>query len=831
MAGIQVLILLIFIAPWARLSGQYYGMQFSSHEFILDHRSGLDLTPDHSLRIKGDLDLQFHLRSAPGQPDYFGYIFRLLVDDYNIDLIQGPIAENPNNFELIIGDKTSKIAFQVPEEALRTEWMKFRFILDFKEQRVSCHIYDTILTDELNGFDDAEKFRLMFGAHSFGNFTSTDVPAMILRDVEVKSKNKLSYTWPLNETEGRIAHSIPEGNDGIAFNPEWLLKKHNTWNQLWDRVFTGTIQTTFDSRNEDLYMVSGDSIHIYNIISNSLESVKFQSFSDSDNTWSIIFDTSSNRLLKYSLDNNYVSVFDFDSRSWSPHAQGTEEQNGFWQHNRAIRPDGTLVAIGGYGFHMYNNLLLAWNPENDRFDSIDYKGVFHPRYLAGSGYNSNDSLFYLIGGYGSESGKQSESPDYYYDVISYSIEERTFRKVFELSHEEAENGFCFANSIVFDDSNNLYGLSFNKYQFDNKLQLMKVSLDKQEIIELGDPIDYNFLDVQSFADLHFSKSSNSLLALSRYSAAGTIQLAIHSIAFPPQVFTREESNSEESYPRWALYIIIGIALIVSAYLLYKSMRGRKMVKNIAIEKPRLNISRSKENSIILFGGFQVIDRNGKDITGQFTPLPKRLFLFILLHSLRNNKGVSSNTLYETFWFDKSVESARNNRAVNIVKLKSLLENLETTSISKDTGYWKFDFDPSKVRIDFFEYLQIVSNPELTRENIVDLMSITDNKPFLYNISEEWLDQFKSEVSNDLIDAFLKYINTSKDDPEFLLDITNCVFLFDSVSEEALKIQCRLMIQQGKHSLAKKAYSKFLDDYRHLYDEEYGLSFNQVIEEK
>ena len=77
----------------------------------------------------------------------------------------------------------------------------------------------------------------------------------------------------------------------------------------------------------------------------------------------------------------------------------------------------------------------------------------------------------------------------------------------------------------------------------------------------------------------------------------------------------------------------------------------------------------------------MIDRNGKDITGQFTPLPKKLLLFILLHSLGNDKGVSSDVLYETFWFDKSPESARNNRAVNIVKLKSLLDNLDSASIS------------------------------------------------------------------------------------------------------------------------------------------------------
>jgi hypothetical protein len=87
------------------------------------------------------------------------------------------------------------------------------------------------------------------------------------------------------------------------------------------------------------------------------------------------------------------------------------------------------------------------------------------------------------------------------------------------------------------------------------------------------------------------------------------------------------------------------------------------------------------------------------------------------------------------------------------------------------------------------------------------------------------------VSNGIIDTLLRYIETSNDDPEFLLHLTNCIFINDSVSEEALKVQCRLLIKQGKHSLAKKGYSKFISEYKQLYDEDYGLSFNQIIEEK
>ena len=131
----------------------------------------------------------------------------------------------------------------------------------------------------------------------------------------------------------------------------------------------------------------------------------------------------------------------------------------------------------------------------------------------------------------------------------------------------------------------------------------------------------------------------------------------------------------------------------------------------------------------------------------------------------------------------------------------------------------------------FEYLQIVSHKTgISREHIDSLMSITRNSPFLNNTNAEWLDTFKSEASNFIIDTVLNYIDRSQDDSEFQLHLTNCIFLFDAVSEEALKIQCRLLTKQGKHSLAKKAYSKFIKEYSGLYDEEFSLSFNEIIEE-
>lgn len=836
------------IKPWRRIlvsnlllvfcvvivTGQYYGMQFRGHEYSLDQRSGLDLTPNGMLHHKGTLDVEFYLRFDPDHQSYFGYIFRLLLEDQNIDLIHGEVPPNPNNFELIIGDRTSNIAFHVPIDSLTTRWLHLKFHFDLKSGQITAFVQGKEMTDSLNtvaGKNSRGGFRLMFGAHSIGRFSSTDVPAMIIRDVQVKTREKQTYHWPLNETEGFIAHSIPAGKDGSAVNPEWLLKQHNTWKMKLDMEVEGIIKAAFDQRNECLYMVTADSVYLYYVTNDSMSTITNKASIDLERYCNIIFDTLSSKLWLYSVDNNYLTSFDPETGEWSDYAPGTEPLTSYWHHNRLITPDGSLMVFGGYGYHTYKNMVLRWNSPSERFDTVEYSGTYDPRYLAGAGFNPSDGKFYLIGGYGSESGKQSESPDYYYEILSYSIQDHSFSTVQQF--KDIDPGFCFANSVIFDHRNNLYGLYFPKYEFENRLQLVRIHLGNQEIVELGNPIDYRFMDVQSYADLYYCKSQDALLALSTFWGEESSSLTLRSIAFPPQAFEKAGGQVKNSMVRIALYVIAGAGLLL--YLLFVLFPRKKKASGSAGSPGTFSmdpVPRRKENSILLFGGFQIFDKEGKDITGQFTPLPKKLLLYILLHTLRNEKGVSSNALYETFWFDKSVESARNNRAVNIVKLKSLLEKLEGTTISKDAGYWKFEFDPGKIYIDYYEYLKIVHRTsELEREDMVALLAIVEKSPFLNNTQAEWLDSFKSDVSNEIIDTFLKYVNHTSDDPEFLLHLTNCIFVFDMVSEEALKLQCRLLIKQGKHSLAKSAYSKFTKEYQQLYDEEYALSFSQVIGEQ
>lgn len=85
----------------------------------------------------------------------------------------------------------------------------------------------------------------------------------------------------------------------------------------------------------------------------------------------------------------------------------------------------------------------------------------------------------------------------------------------------------------------------------------------------------------------------------------------------------------------------------------------------SFEAPVLNTT----PGIYMLNGFQVINRDLKDITGKFTPIMRQLLSVIILYSNQNNKGISNIKLKELLWYDKSEESFSNNRSVNIRKIR------------------------------------------------------------------------------------------------------------------------------------------------------------------
>ena len=247
------------------------------------------------------------------------------------------------------------------------------------------------------------------------------------------------------------------------------------------------------------------------------------------------------------------------------------------------------------------------------------------------------------------------------------------------------------------------------------------------------------------------------------------------------------------------------------------------VENAIIHKPETNY-------IQLFGDFKVLDKNGVDISSQFTPKLKQLFLIILLYSQRNKNGISTKELTDILWSGHSSQSAKNSRGVTIRKLRLIIESLESVQINFQIDRWSMVFD-GNVYCDYVECLKL-----LKREKIHD----TDFNLNFYHIIQEgelfkgesydWLDDFKGFVGNNIVDVLLKFINelTVENDNELILKLTDRILVTDPVNDQALAYKLKVLVNQNNSNLARFTFDRFCLLYEELYGEKFSMKFEELI---
>ena len=646
----------------------------------------------------------------------------------------------------------------------------------------------------------------------------------------------------------RLAIKMPH-----VVNPLWIKKLHHEWQLLRTLSIKGAASVAFDAKNEILNVIGIDSLYKYHIKSGELEKVNY--LSGNQNLLrgnQSLFDDKNKRLLNFYIDQKVVSTFDTLSKKWSKNYSLNTPITDFWQYNKFYAEvDSSLYLIGGYGHFFYKNQIQRYHFPSGTWQTVAVSGDrFTPRYLAASGRTKQGA--YIFGGYGSSTGQQMLNPRNLYDLLYFDVKKKTIKKIYELKVEGEH--FVFGNSLIINEkSNTYYALTFPKHKYKSHLQLIQGSLIKPEYKRSGSLIPYLFHDINSFADLFYCAESKRFIAVTLFRDEGDrTHIQIYSLYSPPINVDAKPLSG----PKKSIYIVILILLAVVGtggfiYVRRKKQAAIAVIPAIHHTEPAPTVSADPvivvpdavkpvsgkkmieecKSSIFLFGDMQVFDKQGQEITRQFTPLIKELFLVILLYTIRWERGISSEKLKELLWFDKSEESARNNRSVNIAKLKSILEKIDYCTVSKETGYWKIICDFESVYVDYQQYFEIIKDKKkLNKEKISELAKIIKRGPFLPNTSYEWMDPFKAEISNEIIDTYLHFAHSIviADDPELLIELANYIFYFDSINEEAMVIKCKALAHLGKHSQSKNTYENFCKEYKLLYGDDFDKSFNDIL---
>lgn len=855
---LKISILLLLLGPGQDVFSQSYGLCFSSSEVPRKERTGIDLDEEGMFRFNNIFELKFDIKLRDLPKFQYGYIARIITrEGKNIDLVYN---QNPGpELVVVCQGRISDISFKLNPDKTLNKWMTLRLTFDISNDRLKLSTSDTFYTEQHAGIAGAKDFKILFGENSYKIFEAGNVAPMDIKDIFIVEDNTPRFHWPLNEKSGNNAKDIIHGKKALVNNPVWLNMKHQRWEPLHSFSLSGNCRIVYNEREDALIVIGEKELLKYYFNDHEYTSVKYTSGQPvlTEGSGGFINPTN-NELYTFSFDQQVISRFDEKESRWGyePFLKGKtpilRHYNDFF-----ISEQQSLILIGGFNGKEYKNQVYNLNLFTGNWRQVIAKGdVLPPRYLSALGLNERKDTAFILGGYGSNSGNPILNPHFYSDLYSYSIKDSTFTKVYDF--ESISEYFFYANSMVIDTSGNkFYVLRFSTNREENVLQLLQGSLQNPNWLLKADKIQYNFQESKSYADLFLNKSSTTLVsATTQYSdSSGQSLVNIYSIAYPPN--TSEDIINSQANNKKVLYwfiIIIGFDLIV---LLIVTVRKRIRKHSLASVKTKTegqdssffssnllkstwedNISKTNRglqaSSILLYGGFQFLVRTNEDISGKFSPLLKELFLMILLNSINNSKGISSKNLIEQLWWDKTPESAKNNLAVNIGKLRNILEASLNGLLVNKSGYWKFDLEGKEHEIycDYWESWKILHpSKKLGIEEILMLMEIVNRGKFLVNSTYEWLDTFKAHISNEITDALLDFsgqLSISKD-ADLVIKIADSISIFDMINENAMELKCKALVFYGKHSLARDIYSRFIRDYKDLYGEPYSRDFNSIIE--
>ena len=98
------------------------------------------------------------------------------------------------------------------------------------------------------------------------------------------------------------------------------------------------------------------------------------------------------------------------------------------------------------------------------------------------------------------------------------------------------------------------------------------------------------------------------------------------------------------------------------------------------------------------------------------------------------------------------------------------------------------------------------------------------------VQTDWLDSFKSNYANAVLDAAISLSKQEyvKRNHELLILIANSMFAHDKTDEYALTLKCHTLHKNGRTSLAKATFDAFCNEYKAMLNTDYVKTFDEVI---
>lgn len=831
-----------------------YGLSLKSHSVPGIERTTLYLDDNQPFSIKNDFIISFQMYVRANEHD-FGTILHLHTNTNQFIRFSFVAGEERHFPALVLNEGIININSPIERE----KWLDVSLHLRLKDNVIEID-YDNKKISAMAPLQGVKSVTALFG--QMKEYLS-DVAPIDLRNVTITQDGKQIREWKLWKHNDTVCYDEIEGAVARAIHPVWLIDNHIEWKLVHQAKIPGKLDVAFNAREALFYLVRSQSIDVLDengtlqkeiAIRGGYPAVEFPNH--------LLYDTLSNKLVSYYPKKGITSRFSFDTERWSNEIRNTEEASNY-NHARTFNPaDSSFYFFGGYGFYQYRNDLYRMKYSTNQIEQVEYERPLYPRYSAAMAIVGDE--LYIFGGRGNKYGKQELSSHYYWGLCAINLKNKQSRIVWQ-KNQPQEEGTIMASTMYFEPSDSsFYAVSTNKGGV-----LWKISMKDSVYSEVSKPI-YNESTYQdSDFSLYTSPSHGKLfLVLDKILSNHTHELAIYSINMPlvNEVDIRQSTAGESINNRWYLYAIgILLLLVLAGFVLYRFKYNGKnkkapptkkgtektvattgkvqsqsdvpesktipkkewMQESETIFTETVNYYDHSRASISLLGCFNVRDKDGNDITSNFTPRLKHLLILLILYTEKNAQGILASKTTEILWPEKEETAARNNRNVNLRKLRVLLESIGDMEVMIENNFLRIKWGTGV----FCDYHTLITctkqfEQEKSEELLNRILEILLYGPLLPNTILDWLDDFKDDYSSYSIDLLknLLDIEISRNHQDMIIRLADIMFLHDPLNEEALAAKCSVLVTQGKKGIARNLYDRFCKEYHDSMGETYKVPF-------
>lgn len=282
------------------------------------------------------------------------------------------------------------------------------------------------------------------------------------------------------------------------------------------------------------------------------------------------------------------------------------------------------------------------------------------------------------------------------------------------------------------------------------------------------------------------------------------------------------NNSRSNSTIWMYWIVTILSLIGTLLFIVRTKKNKKIVATVV--SPAEWKQKSKQN-IFLFGGLSVHNNFGDELTTQFAPKVKQLFLLLLLQP----KGLSISQINEELWPGTEEEKAKQNRNYIIQQLKRNLADIKFVTLEYQTKIWALKIEDD-VFIDIEEHkklVRLINSNMHESQNLADAyVSLIERGKFLQGIDMEAFDPYKSKVADQIIESVLLFSNHA--DNKMSLRLGNALLLHDCLNEDGLRLSLSSLVKMGRNGEAHTLYDSFCKKYKTSYDENFPTEFSVFL---